>query len=451
MNPTAIALATGHANLSPSSAHRWSVCTAAPNEEAGKPDDAGEAADWGTAAHFISALCLDSGADPWSYLGRVVAFVEGGREVFEEDVPADAVVVRRIDADKSLIGCCASYVGFIRELMKMIGGTLLVEQRVPIGWITGEDGAGGTSDCVILAGDELIIVDLKGGMNQVDAFHVVHIGEDPLTGLPITLEIPKTVPNKQLAMYAAGALREFGWMADIKRVRMIICQPRLSHVSEHAMTVDELGAFIAELSLAAAETRTNPTYRPGDNTCTYCKAKSTCKALEKYVFDAVFGEFDDLTAAPLREYEGPALGVIYEKLDLIVGWCEAKRTLVRQELEAGRPVVGKHEAYKLVEGKMGARYWNDPTKAEKALKSMLRNETHIYKRELISPTGAEELAESGVLGERQWKKLQELVGQNRNKPSIVPASHRKPALTNTIDEFDDLTVSQPTADCADLF
>ncbi len=42
---------------------------------------------------------------------------------------------------------------FIRQVHHLKGGTMEVEQRVPIGHITGEPGAGGTSDVILWGTD----------------------------------------------------------------------------------------------------------------------------------------------------------------------------------------------------------------------------------------------------------------------------------------------------------
>ena len=79
------------------------------------------------------------------------------------------------------------YVDMVRDLVKSTGGTLYVEQKLSIEHLTGEPGAKGTSDCVIDAGDELIVGDLKFGMGvRVDA-------DD----------------NEQLMIYALAALEKF--------------------------------------------------------------------------------------------------------------------------------------------------------------------------------------------------------------------------------------------------
>jgi hypothetical protein len=106
-------------------------------------------------------------------------------------------------------------------------------------------------------------------------------------------------------------------------------------------------------------------------------------------------------------------------------------------LFAGQKVPG----YKLVEGRKGSRKWVDATDVEATMKSMRLKEDVIYERSLISPTTAEKLHKSGAIGPRQWPKLQELITQTEGKPSVAPASDKRPALVLTAveDEFNDLT------------
>lgn len=80
------------------------------------------------------------------------------------------------------------YTDQIQQLVESTGGALHVEQRLPIGQWTGETGAHGTADAVIVAGEELIVADLKFGM-----------------GVEIS-----AVENKQLMLYALAALDKFG-------------------------------------------------------------------------------------------------------------------------------------------------------------------------------------------------------------------------------------------------
>ena len=173
-----------HAKRSPSSAHRWSTCTQSPFEEAGLPDSSSAAAEWGTAAHLVSSTCLESfGLQvPADFLGQ---FVVNGDTIGPGP--------EGVEISAEMVEACNTYVGYVQNLVETTGGVLHIEVRVPIDHITGEAGACGTADAVIVCGDEIHVIDLKGGQGRVDAYD-----EGDLFG---------RTPNHQLAMYADGVLK----------------------------------------------------------------------------------------------------------------------------------------------------------------------------------------------------------------------------------------------------
>jgi hypothetical protein len=115
-------------------------------------------------------------------------------------------------------------------------------------------------------------------------------------------------------------------------------------------------------------------------------------------------------------------------------FCKAVRAETERRLFAGTEVPG----FKLVEGKRGNRAWVNAEEAELQLKGMRLKTEQMYDLKLISPTTAEKLAKAGVIGPRQWKKLQEQYAQSQGKPSVAPANDKRPALTvaATTDDFD---------------
>lgn len=187
-----------HAILSPSSAGRWIPCPASVALTRDAEDESSEFADEGTAAHELAAMALTAGNDAAAYLGRIIKVEDTGREF---EVTPDM----------------AGFVQVYLDIVRGIPGELMVEQRLPITPITGEPDAFGTSDAVILAGDELVIVDLKYGR-----------------GVKVEAE-----DNEQLGIYALAALLEYEFLGDFKRARMMIVQPRLGHVSEWALPVED--------------------------------------------------------------------------------------------------------------------------------------------------------------------------------------------------------------------
>lgn len=406
---------SGHAQLSPSSAARWMRCPASVQACAGLPDESSAYADEGTAAHFLASECLASGESPFAHLGAtiLVSRAFGTSWLPEGWTPGNGTRAFVVDQDMAL--AVGDYVDYVRDLVKVTGGTLLVEQRLPIESITGEAGAHGTSDAVILAGRELIVIDLKYGRGvAVDA-------ED----------------NEQLQIYALAAFREFSLAQDFDTVRMVIHQPRLGAVSEAVMSVDDLADFGEQVEEAAAFTRyPDPVFNPSEKACRWCKAKATCPELRAEVIEA----FDNVPEP--QDEPAEVLADCMAKVELIEGWCKAVRAEVEARLLAGKPVRG----FKVVQGKKGNRKWTNEAEAEEALKAMRIKHDQMYDYSVISPTTAEKLAKAEVIGPRQWPKLQALITQAEGKPSVAPESDKRPALVMSAvaDDFEDMTAAAPT-------
>lgn len=382
-----------HAKLSPSSAERWMTCPGSVALCDGLVDEGSSFAAEGTAAHWVAEQILLGKHDKFSVVGQ--------KAENEYIVTADMVV----DVER--------YITQIQDLVASTGGNLLVEQRLPISEWTGESDAHGTSDAVILASGEIIVCDLKFGRGvQVDA-----------------------AENKQLMLYALGAVETFDIAAGpFERVRLVISQPRLGHYSEWTLTMADLEAFGAEVKAAAKATAaTDAPHVPNEKACKFCKAKAACPALRSEVMDA-FENVEPKTA------EVDRLGWAMSKVALVETWCKAVRAEVEKELLAGKAIAG----WKLVKGKMGNRKWADPTEAENVLKSLRLKVDQMYDLSLISPTSAEKLANSEVIGPRQWKKVLPLITRTEGGPSVAPESDKRPAIEPvSADEFD---VVQPQDD-----
>lgn len=391
-----------HAVLSPSSAVRWMTCPGSVSLCKDLPDTPSKFAEEGTAAHELAETCLEAYRNTADYSGKQMS---NGYTVDDEMVLA-----------------VQDYVDYVRSVVKTTGGILMTEQRLPIDSITGEAGAHGTSDVVILAGDELIVADLKYGRGvAVDA-------ED----------------NPQLQIYALAALREFSIVQDFTTVRMVIHQPRLGSVSEWVQTVEDLEAFGTQVAIAAAATQAeNAALVPTDKGCKFCKAKATCPALIAKIQNEIKLDAAGLTGPtfnPVAAVSGLTdISTAMQMVDAIEGWCKAVRAEVETRLLAGTPVAG----FKLVQGKRGNRQWADAEEAEALLKAMRVKHEEMYDYKVISPTSAEKLAKANVIGPRQWPKVQELITQSEGKPSVAPESDKRDALVMAAaaSDFEDLTSS----------
>jgi len=428
-----------HAKLSPSSAERWMICPGSVALCEGIPDRSSAYADEGTAAHEMAEIILT---------GDLPA------ELNESMTPlthpeAQALVGRKaengVEFTQDMLTDVLKYTDFIADLVASTGGELHVEQKLPIEQWTREEGARGTADAVIITADELIVCDLKFGR-----------------GVEVSPE-----NNKQLMIYALAALAKFGdefnriqvstnndsaWAQAFDRVRLIIAQPRIGDRNgrweEWTLSVEALQNFGARVSNAAIETtRKDPPLVPSEKGCQFCRAKSICPALMAEVALTVQGaitapltpdDFDDLepvklSAATTTDY----LSVAMSKVSMIESWCKALRAETETRLLVGGTVAG----YKLVQGKMGNRKWSDAAETEALFKSLRLKVEEMYDFSLISPTTADKLAVSGVIGPRQWKKVLPLIIRTEGQPSVAPDSDKRPALniTAVADDFDILT------------
>jgi hypothetical protein len=356
------------------------------------PDVASSSAAEGTMMHSVAATCLQSGR----HANEFVGMTDKATGLVMNDEQARAV---------------QTYVDRVHKVLKETGGKLLVEQRVSIEHMTGEKGAHGTADAVILTPNELIVLDAKFGR-----------------GVEVTAE-----NNPQLLMYANAVYREHELAYDFERVRIGIIQPRLGAAPEWSLTAVELEAFEAEVSYLADRTRDpDAALLPSPKGCMWCRAKATCPAIR----EQVLLDFDDVVPETADDSD---LARVMANADLIEKWVKAVRAEVERRLLAGEHVTG----YKLVQGKKGNRAWSKAEDAEALLKAMRIKHDLMYDYKLVSPTTIEKLVKANEIGPRQWTKLQELIVQAEGAPSVAPISDKRPALVTSavVSDFDDVTNS----------
>lgn len=398
-----------HARLSPSGAHRWMACPGSVALEAPFPDTSSSYAAEGTAAHTLAAL-------------RLVEYANGPTPLREDWLGAV------VEEDGFSIRVTEDMLAHVEDYAKLVlqyaeGGQLMVEQRVDFSPVIGVPDSFGTSDAIIIKGDELVVIDLKYGRGQqVDA-----------------------IDNEQLQLYALGALNDYDMLSDFSVVTMVIHQPRLNHVSEWSLPVQDLRAFgrkaakaaSAALSVALDLGNDLPSVPgdlvPGEKQCRWCKAKAVCPALKDEVqaSTALAASPDDFR--DLHDVPSDNLGAAMDKVALVEGWCLAIRAEVERRLFAGQSVEG----YKLVEGRRGNRSWADEKDAEALFKSFRLKQDEMYDLKLISPTKAEKLIKEK--SPKRWAKVDGLISRSDGKPSVAPVTDKRPALaiTSVADDFRD--------------
>jgi len=379
------------------------ACPGSVTLEADFPDTSSAYAREGTAAHELAAMVLE---DPSStanhYVGKKIAFDDHGEEVVW---PITKEMADYVD----------DYVNFVRE--RAVGKILHVECKLSIGHITGEPNATGTSDVVIIDREQeaIEVIDLKYGMGvRVDAEN-----------------------NEQMQFYALGALYEYELISDFSWVTMVIHQPRLNHVSEWNIPVDQLRRFEDEARHAADKVRwEEPTFNPSEKQCRFCKAKATCPALRAEVTEIVGGAatLDEFTPQTVDSQSGDNyLPMAMSKVGMVEDWCKAVRAEVERRLLAGQTVDG----YKLVEGRKGNRTWSDEDAVTALFKSFRLRQEEMYDLKLISATKAEKLLKENP---KRWAKTEQLITRSDGKPSVAPATDKRPAMDvkPVLDDFQGL-------------
>ena len=387
-----------HSVLSPSSAHRWMRCPGSIAAESGMPDTSSKYAAEGTAAHELASKCLELDANAEAVIGDTIT-VDG----FDFIVTAE--MAHHVN----------DYCKLVREYAQ--GGQLLVERRVNFSEAIGVPDSTGTSDAIVIHPDRLTVIDLKYGMGvKVDA-----------------------TENEQLQLYALGALHDYSVLGDFQEIVMVVHQPRLNHVSEWSIPAAKLEAFRENARLAAIEALDNrePRLNPGEKQCRFCKAKATCPALRAEISDTVGGIASPSDFADLAVAEEDDLSQAMTRVELVEHWCKAIRAEVERRLLAGQPVAG----FKLVEGRRGNRAWSDEAEVEKLFKSFRFKKDEMYDLKLISPTKAEKLLKTNP---GRWEKISALTSRGDGKPSVAPATDRRPALA--VSNSDEDVLARLTAD-----
>lgn len=462
-----------HAKLSPSSAHRWTECTASIDAQAGIPNENSDASRNGTTCHQMQAECLENqDVQLQSYLGRTLVFwkdmassVTGESWKDDTSVLWDCVEVEaEVVVDQSMLNAVDAAMEFVLGYQLLHGGDLWVEQRVPVGHFTGEEGATGSADVIIVGDTWVTVMDSKFGRHKVFAFEAAAVSpvDILLGGLDDRMEF---TPNLQMACYAIGTLellRQRGIdISKIKTVTMMILQPFVHHTSDFTMTAEDLLKVRDFLAQKAEETRTNPVFKPTKDNCHFCLAAGpTCAAQTEMVLSTVLDGFEDVDTATVKPLPENKLGSLYDVVPAIEQWCTQVVARVRKTLLDGGEVVRNDGLqYKLVEGKSLPRNWTDPAKVRPLLLAGALTENEIETTTLITPAQAEAFSKTKrakkgepkvppAIPAEKWSVLQGYMTGGKGQPSVVLETDPRPALAKA-DGFED--IPDTPDDGSDLF
>ena len=363
-----------HAVLSASSSHRWLNCNPSARLEQEFEDHETEAAAEGSAAHALAEHKLRKALKMRSR--KPVSKYDSD----EMDAHTDGYVEFVLEALEEAKQLCSD-------------PKVLIEQKLDFSCYV-PDGFG-TGDCLIVADKLLHIIDLKYGQGVlVDA-----------------------VENPQMMLYALGALRIFDCLYNITEVSMTIYQPRRENVSTWTVSVEELNDWAEQTLKPKAELafKGEGEYSPGA-WCQFCKAAVKCRARAEAKLQLAKYEF----AKPplLTDAE---IGDILGKLDDLTKWANE---IIAYAQDAAVSHGKQWPGYKLVESRTNRKY-TDEDAVIKAARSA--GYTDIFKKSLIPITEMEKL-----MGKKTFAEvLDSLVIKPQGKPTLVPASDKRPAITTT--------------------
>ncbi len=410
-----------HSFFGPSRANMWMSCYGAmafPENQAQGPTS--EFADEGTCAHHFAALCLQTGNNAEDYLGA--AYKIGDRLwVCDQDM-ADGIQI------------------YLDDVRRRVGhGMLLTEQKVDLSeWLGPEQF--GTADAVIIDTERkrLIVEDLKFGRGER-----VYASEQDGT------------PNKQLALYALGALRIAELFVEISltagwQVELVISQPRVDEKpSEFLFGVNDLLNFGA-LATVAVSANTSAiedadVYGVGspehihyltatDKGCRWCRKAATCPKLREKIEIEVTAEFETIEVTPPQlPRDSDALSEAYAALPHIRNWCNAVESMVYGQVAEGKIVNGSDgQPLKLVEGRQGARKWIDAKEAESVLQAILPADKMYEPPKVITAAVAAKLLDRKATKEKWQTYLVPLIQRAPGKPVLALGSDDRAAYVGDV-------------------
>ena len=381
--------ARAHAEITASGSHRWIACPPSVQLEKQFPDTTSEAAREGTLAHEICEI-----------KARVKFFQKSDTGYMAKNVATRELNKLRKDPlfDDEMEGHADDYV---QELDLLALGfdtrpNIYLETRLDLSdWIP--DGFG-TADCIMVTDDRLLIADFKYGK-----------------GVRVEAE-----NNTQMQLYALGAWKKFSLIYDIRRITMVIIQPRLSvNPSVWDTSTEELlgfGQYAKQRAQMAAAGEGE--FNPGEEQCRFCRARQQCRARADYnirmAFSGVVGQLPPLISnAEVGEY--------LEKGEDVARWLKDLQDYALSACLAGDEIPG----YKAVEDR-GSRDWTDQDAAFKALQASGVPETMMYERKALTLAALEK-----VVGKKAFADaVGEYVEKKPGKPALVKASDKRPAITN---------------------
>ena len=368
----------GHALLSASSSHRWMNCPPSARLCENYDDKGSDFAAEGTDAHALCEFRLQEA------LG----------------IPAENPIENLTWYNEEMEDCAVSYASFVSEIVAKAKDicsdpVVLIEQHLDYSKFVQE--GFGTGDCIVIADGELHIIDYKHGRG-------------------VLVEADN---NPQMKLYALGALEIFDGIYDIETVSMTIFQPRRGNVSTYSLSKADLYAWAEEVLKPIAELayKGEGQYNCGE-WCQFCKAKTDCRKRAEVNMSLAKYDFIDPPLLTDEEIED-----VLSKVDNLVSWANDVKEFAFQAAMSGKAWKG----WKLVEGRAVRKYVNEDAVAVTVSEAGY----DPYEKKLLGLTEMQKR-----LGKAKFEELLgNLVHRPQGKPTLVPESDKRPAITTAKADF----------------
>ena len=385
-------MAEKHALRSASSADKWLHCTPSARMEEQMPDTTGESAAEGTLAHELAEIKAKkyfTHMEKAAYTRKYNKIKQS--ELFESDM------------DK--------YTDDYLEYLKDIGmgfeaiPFVDLEARSNYSHIVPE--GFGTVDCLMLCGNELDIIDFKYGKTvKVEAEN-----------------------NPQMLLYAAGVVKKFTLLYDIKKIILHIVQPRMDNFSKWEISREDFEKWCEAIKPIAKAAFNGEGQCEVGEWCDshFCKSRANCRA---YI-SRMNGVLPYLGKEPpvLSDEEvGQALKLAAD----IKKWYSIIEKYALNALLAGKSITG----WKVVEGRSN-RAFDDVDKTFKDLEEKGFDKALLYKNVPITLTECEKL-----LGKKDFNDLcAGHIVKPPGKPTVVPESDPREVFNPAASDFEGLEIN----------
>ena len=369
-----------HARFSPSASDRLIHCPPSLllGEEVGPEDTSSDYTREGTEAHSLGEFLLRTA------LGEQMEDPRPGFHYYNEEMKE----------------CAEGYRDAVLEIFHTVqrdcpDAIISIEQRVSLEEYV-EDSFG-TTDALIIGNGEMFVIDYKHGR-----------------GVEVSAE-----ENAQLKCYAMGAYTAFSPLYDIRKITLVIYQPRISNYSQWSLTPEALLYWAENVLKPAADMAL---HGEGDfacgSWCRFCKAKAVCR--KRAEENLSLARYDFARPSTLEDDE---INIILGRVDNLIAWANDVKEYALERAMSGYA----WDEWKVVEGR-SIRKYSDEEAVAQAVKAAGYDP---YQYKLLPLTEMQKM-----LGKKQFE---ELLGpwiiKPEGKPTLVSRADKRPEINTAMTDF----------------